>query len=170
MDFEFEELERNNPEFFIQRGIMDHLLGQIRKGNEITPCTPPFDNLFATSIYQGRNEAEGFFLKMLGVKPGMSDILAFYPHPKRGEHPALLFGASLLEVKAEKGRMSPDQYNVMGKCQWLGIPYVVVRSVVDVHNHFVKQGLIPRHNAIREADTRTKAQKYQDAFNAFKPI
>jgi len=137
---------RDKTEFKLHRAIMYYLMGE----------NPAFHHLFATTIYQGRDAKDGFFLKMLGVQAGMPDIVAWY----KG-------GCSFIEVKTISGRQSSAQKKVQGRVQALGFPYVLVRSVQDVHDHLLKQGLRPMHKPT-EPDLRSDAQKKKDAFDFYK--
>ena len=158
---EFEDITRQQTEFKIHRAIIDHLEGQTRKGNETFGCHPPFLNLLFTTIYQGRNAEDGFFLKMLGVKPGIADIIAWYKTHKG-------LGCSFIEVKTKTGSQSSPQKKIQARCSMLGIAYVIVRSVQQVHDHLKSVGLKPQHNNVREPDLRSDAQKKQDAYNFYK--
>lgn len=157
-------VEKNNIEFKLQVAIIDHLRGQIRKGNQITKSSsPPFHELFVTHIYQGRSADEGFFLKMLGVVPGVPDILAIWPDKANG------YDIGFLEVKTTDGTLSPPQRWFKGLCLRLRIKWAIARSVSDAHKQFIAWGLVPVHNSVREPDTRSMEQKKKDAFNIYKP-
>ena len=148
-------------EFKLHRAIMDHLKGRVRRGNEVFGCNPPFHHFFATTIYQGRNKEDGFFLKMIGVEAGISDIIAWYK-TKDG------LGCTFMEVKIVGSIQSSAQKKIQGICHSLGIKYVVVRTVEQAHRHFVNIGLTPMHNSIREPDLRSDEQKKLQAFNFYK--
>lgn len=150
--------EADRTEYRIQVAISDYLNGRTRKGNQIIQTNPPFPGMLVTHAYQGRNADEGFFLKALGVRAGIADLLTWYA---KGNG----YACSFLEIKKPGGYQSPPQKKVQSHCHFLGIPYVIVRSVRDVYNHFVAEGLTPAHHAIIEPDLRTDAQKKQDSFN-----
>lgn len=153
--------ETERTEYRIQVAISDYLNGRIRKGNKVMDASQPFPGMLVTHAYQGRDAKEGFFLKALGVKPGIADLLTWY---KKGNG----YACSFLEVKKPDGIQSPPQKKVQGSCHYLGIPYVIVRSVRDAYNHFVKEGLTPEHHLIIEPDLRTDAQKKLDNFNFYR--
>lgn len=164
-DFQFSDnLDRDTSEYRIHVAISDYLNGRKRKGNQIFDGTQPFPGMLVTHAYQGRSKEEGFFLKALGVKPGIADLLCFY----RGVSQP--YEVSFLEVKKIGGVQSPPQKKVMGACHALGIPYAIVRSVKEAHQHFIGRGLKPAHSAIVEPDIRTDSEKKQDAFDMQRPL
>jgi hypothetical protein len=59
--------------------------------------------------------------KWNGMKPGYPDLIAHYRGWTLG-----------FEVKAEGGRMSPEQNAIRDQFEAQGIPYAVVRSIEDV--------------------------------------
>ena len=65
---------------------------------------------------------EGYRLKRAGVLAGFPDLVLF-----PGDGRAFVF-----EVKTDKGRVSPEQRQVMDRLHHLGIGGAVVRSVEDV--------------------------------------
>ncbi len=156
-------VEKTPVEFRIHRAIVDHVRGNIRRGNEITRTTAPFTGLFITHIYAGRSKEEGFFLKMLGVVSGVPDLLAIWPDKVRG------YDFGFIEVKTPIGQLSPPQRKFQGFCSHLGINWGIARSVDDAHKLFIKWGLQPVHNNIREADIRSDTQKKKDIFEMYKP-
>lgn len=150
-------------EFKTQVAIIDHCRGQRRKGNKIYPGVKPFPKLFVCHVYQGRSKDEGFFLKMLGVWPGVADVLAIWKLPEG-------FDIAFLEVKTEKGYLSPSQKKFKGICHWFGIKYALVRSVTDAHNQLKAWGVEHVHDAIQEPDLRDDKQKRDDFFDMCKPL
>ena len=70
-------------------------------------------------------------LKKMGVLPGVSDLIIGW----RGK----MF---CLEVKNEKGKQSERQINFEQWCADCGIPYVLVRSVDDVHVSLKLWGIV----------------------------
>ncbi len=157
-------VEKTPVEFRIHRAIVDHVRGNIRRGNEIIRSTPPFHGLFITHIYAGRSKEEGFFLKMLGVVSGVPDLLAIWPDKAKG------YDIGFIEVKTPIGQLSAPQRKFHGFCLHLGIKWGIARSVDDAHKLFIKWGLPPVHNAIKEPDTRSDTQKKKDAFDMYKPF
>lgn len=145
-------------EYRLQVAIIDHLRGQQRKGNKIYPGTKPFANLFVTHLYQGRSKNEGFFLKSLGVYPGVADILAIWPD-----------GWGFMEVKTENGVLSTPQKRFKWMCESYKIKWALIRSVQQAHDQLKAWGLKPAHEAVREPDLRTIEQKKSDAFDFYRP-
>ena len=70
-------------------------------------------------------------LKKMGVLPGVSDLII--------GHNGKMY---CLEVKNEKGRQSERQKNFERWCADCGIPYILVRSVDDVHEALKKWGIV----------------------------
>lgn len=141
-------------EFKIQVASTDHLRGQRRQGNKVYSSIAPFKGLFVTHIYQGRNENEGFFLKMMGVYPGVSDLLVIWATPTGVD-----FG--FIEMKTDKGRLSPPQIKFKGICQAFGIKWALCRTVRQVHDTVKGWGAECVHDTVIEPDLRTKEEKYE---------
>ena len=70
-------------------------------------------------------------LKKMGVLPGVSDLIIGY----RGK-------MYCLEVKNLTGKQSVRQKNFERWCADCGIPYVLVRSVDDVHEALKEWGIV----------------------------
>jgi len=145
---------KDNREFRIHVAIVDHV--KIKKSF----------NVFITHCWQGRDAKDGFFLKMLGVIPGVGDLLCLWR--SQCECGKSKVGIGFLEVKAIDGKQSTVQKKFEGICIWLGMHYAIVRSVQEAHDTLIKWGCKPNHNAIKEADTRSKQQKFKDQFDWYK--
>lgn len=142
-------------EYHLHVAIINHLMGQKLVGNKIIKGTKPFPELFITHIFQGRSEEDGFFLKRMGVYPGVSDILCLW----RG-------GIGFIEVKTEKGYLSPAQKKFKGICNWLGVKWALVRSVQQAHDTVAGWGVRAVHNAVIEHDQRSKEEKEREIIAA----
>ena len=68
-----------------------------------------------------RSHRTGARLKRMGVIPGVADFLVVPPSGK----------ACFLEIKTEKGRLSPEQRAFYERCIVAGIPYSIARSSKD---------------------------------------
>lgn len=66
----------------------------------------------------GNNPGRQSYLKTMGLKSGVADLVALLPE-------RVVF----LEVKTPKGRQTASQAHFQGICEILGHQYVVVRSV-----------------------------------------
>lgn len=143
-------------EYKLQVGIIAHLRGQRRKGREVFEHTPPFKELFVCHIYQGRSKGEGFFLKQLGVYPGVADILAVWPE-----------GFGFLEVKTKDGHLSTPQKRFKWMCERYNVKWALIRSVKDAHDTLKKWGVTCVHDAIQEPDLRTFEEKREDMRNMY---
>lgn len=71
-----------------------------------------------------RDLLTGVTMKREGVKAGIADIIIL----SSGGY------AACLEVKADKGRLSPAQKDFRDWCGSNGIPFAVVRSVAEVED------------------------------------
>lgn len=57
----------------------------------------------------------------MGLKPGVSDLVAFIPSR----------GVTFIEVKMPTGKQSPAQVRFEERCKEFGVSYCLVRSVDD---------------------------------------
>ena len=125
--------------------------------------------LMFTHHYAGRSESEGFFLKMLGVRPGIGDILNWWAPKDRAAHPGMIC-AAMMELKVEDRPQSPEQRKVQAECEHMGLRYRVARTPDDVYAIYRLWGLAPRHCTILAPDYRSFDEKGDDAFEYFMPI
>lgn len=72
--------------------------------------------------------AMGARRKRMGAKAGAPDIVVWFPGGR----------SLLIELKADKGRLSKSQMDWRARCQDLAVPYVVCRSVEDVEAALVR--------------------------------
>lgn len=151
--------ERNNEEFRIHVSIIDHVTGR-KTGSKAF-------NTFICHVFQGRDAKDGFFLKMLGVVPGVGDLLVLW----RAKCACGIdkVGIGFMEVKKPGGVQTTPQRRFQGLCHWLGVHYGIVTSVKTAHDMLVRWGCPERHASVKEADVRTDSQKKKDAFEFFKP-
>jgi hypothetical protein len=84
-----------------------------------------------TSGKTGADFGRAINLKKMGVLPGVSDLIIGC----RGK-------MYCLEVKNEKGKQSDRQKNFEQWCAECKIPYVLVRSVDDVHGALKEWGIV----------------------------
>lgn len=102
-------------EYQIQRAIVD-LLAIARHRDLICWHTPNGED---------RHARVGAKLRLMGVLPGVPDLCFVLPSGR----------AAFIEVKAPKGKLSPEQMAFQLRCATVGAPYAVVRSLdeaVDV--------------------------------------
>lgn len=76
-----------------------------------------------------RNKREAGRLKRMGVKAGVPDF-CFITRPP-----------FFIELKAEKGRLSEDQKDMIGKLRNAGAQTYICRSIEDVQNVLTGQGV-----------------------------
>ena len=72
-----------------------------------------------------RNIVTAKRLKRMGVKPGIADLVFVLPFQGCGSHGVVAF----MEIKSEKGRLSPKQKEFRDKCARLGWSYKIVRNL-----------------------------------------
>lgn len=84
-----------------------------------------------TSGKTGKDFGRAINLKKMGVLPGVSDLVI--------GHNGKMY---CLEVKNENGKQSTRQKNFEQWCAECGIPYVLVRSVDDVHEALKEWGIV----------------------------
>jgi len=109
---------------------------------------------------QTRDGTEAYFNKILGVRPGVSDLVLGW----RGRN------VGVIELKAPGGKITTAQNKFLSAAMGWGWSTGVARSVKDYHNILISWGLIPKHNGIQEPDYRTKEEKQKDAYDLYAPI
>jgi hypothetical protein len=93
----------------------------------------------------GGGRVRGAFLKAMGLQAGWPDLLVMYHRPTlNGFHAPLVVG---LELKAGKGKQTPEQKAVESTLNYLGAYYFIARSVDEVEG-FLKGVGIPLHAAL----------------------
>jgi hypothetical protein len=70
-------------------------------------------------------------MKSLGVLPGVFDLVLLAPGPR----------TFFLEAKAEQGKLSEHQQWFKGELIKMGFPYVVFRSLDDIRDFIVQNGI-----------------------------
>lgn len=108
---------------------------------------------------QTRSATEAYFNKILGVEPGVSDLIIGWPVRNVG----------VLELKAEDGRISTAQNKFLSWADSIGWSTGVARSVREVHVTLKVWGLTPAHNYIKEPDYTTPEEKQKMIFDMYKP-
>lgn len=108
---------------------------------------------------EGRSAAQGAKFKAMGIRAGMSDLLLFYA-PKN---------ALAIELKRHGNYQQANQKGFEHLFTRCGFDYAVCKSVDEVHKLLIAQGLNPVHNAVKEPDLRTQAQKVQMALDWNRP-
>ena len=117
--------------------------------------------LLFTHHFAGRKgSSDGYFLQQLGVRPGIGDIINWWNDGR--------LQCGFLELKVEAA-LSPAQIKIRDRCAGLGIKYAVARTPQQVISVYRNWGLKPTHEAIRNPDYRTEAEKKQDIYNMYKP-
>lgn len=91
----------------------------------------------------GGGRLRGIFLKAMGVKPGIADLVVI--HPTR-EGPLVVW----IEMKSKKGDQSDAQVDFEFAISEGGCLYYVARSVDEVEG-FLRGVGIPLHATVREA-------------------
>lgn len=151
--------EKENIEYKLHVAIVDHVTGR-KVGQKAF-------NAFICHVFQGRNKQDGFFLKMLGVVPGIADLLVLWR--AKCDCGKSKVGIGFLEVKKSDGYQSGAQKKFQGVCHWLGINYAVVKSVGQAHKMLVLWGCPEFHSTVVEPDLRSQKQKFDDARSFYAP-
>ena len=115
-------------ESVIQESIVNFLSMICRQKGFLFFSVP---NESITSGKTGADFGRAINLKKMGVLPGVSDLII--------GHNGKMY---CLEVKNEKGKQSERQKGFEAWCAECGIPYVLVRSVDDVHGALKKWGIV----------------------------
>lgn len=120
-------MSRSQPEFRLQCVVVDYL----------TRACP---TLLWTAFPAGeaRTEKTGGKLKRMGLKPGWPDIIAVKPGG----------GFLGLELKAEGGRLSPEQKAVLEALEGCGASYAVIRSLDDLKETLAEHGVPTREHRV----------------------
>lgn len=105
-------MKRAQPEMQVHKAIMAYL----------DSALPSTVRAFHPANGGRRDAKTGAMLKALGVKAGVADIVLV----RQGGVMAFI------EIKADKGSISPAQRDWRDWCGENGVPYAVVRSVGDV--------------------------------------
>lgn len=138
------ELKRNQLEYRLQVAVVKHL-------------QTTFPSLLWTHCPNRPADAQdGFFKKMMGVRPGVSDLLFWYSG-----------GFAAIELKASKGRWGNDQNRFASSFTAIGGKFKLCKSVQEVHDALVSWGIVPASSAVTEPDLRSLNQKHSDSFNFY---
>lgn len=113
-----------SPEYRIQADIVAYLRLVAPEGIWFHPANGEL-----------RDKRTAAKLKWMGVLPGVPDIIGLLPPP---------VGRCVLEVKAPKGRLSPEQDAIRWHCQRYGIPYAIVHSVEEARQALHEFGVETR--------------------------
>jgi hypothetical protein len=84
-----------------------------------------------------RSKVDGARLKAMGLVKGAPDLLVCLPGGR----------GVFIEVKAPKGRVSPEQHGFSFACQGIGWTWFVARSIDDVSLAFKALGITTREAA-----------------------
>ena len=105
---------------------------------------------------------DGFFKKMMGVKPGIPDILLWFRTNK--------LHAGAVEIKVD-ARISSAQNKVISTMHGMGIHTGVARSWQEYYKLLCSFGIKPVYVCTRfdEPDYSTEQQKFAAAFDMYRP-
>lgn len=147
--FKDEELKRQQIEYRIQVAVVKHL-----------------DSAFPSLLYthvpnRSSDAADGFFKKQMGVRPGVADLICWWPSNGHLE-------CGAIELKAHKGRWGGEQNKFASSFTYIGGRYALCKSVKEAHDALCGWGVVPAHYAIVEPDLRGEQQKFADSFDFFK--
>jgi hypothetical protein len=140
----------NQQEFKLQLAVVKHLASA-------------FPHLLYTHVAnRPANAKDGYFKKLMGVRPGVADLL-FWWKTNNG----MKCGA--IELKIGDNKQSNDQSRFASAFVHQGGFYAVCKSVSDIHNTLMDWGIPARHHQCIEADDRSKQQKNYQSFEFFQP-
>ncbi len=88
---------------------------------------PP--TIWTTIGHGGGGRVRGAQLKAKGVKAGWPDILVMKPDGPRGSFGTVVVG---IELKAQHGRLSDQQRDMLSKFWGVGAFYAICREIDDV--------------------------------------
>ena len=88
-----------------------------------------------------RSKRTGARLKAMGVRAGVADLCLISPGSR----------AHFIEVKAPKGRMSPEQRAFRDACERAGAGFAIVRSIDEAGDVMQSWGVFERPVALLEA-------------------
>ena len=111
--------KRNRPEQQIQRAVVQYL-GIMENLGELT--------FFHVPNGGRRTKAEGSIFKSLGVRPGVPDLIILLPGAR----------TAFIEIKSDKGRLSPAQKAFRNTAEAMGFPFIEARGVDEVER-FVRR-------------------------------
>ncbi len=121
--------KRDNPEQRLQFAVARFLTWAVK---------PPF---WWTAIgHGGGGGLRGMFLKAMGVKPGVADLLVMGPQSPLNHNPVVVW----IELKSEDGDQSGAQIDFEADQQACHAHYYIARSVDEVEG-FLKGVGIPLH-------------------------
>lgn len=132
---------RDAKEYRLQVACIDYITGQRRVKNKPYQITRPFPQLWIrdevdgkeykrfTHCYAGRDANEGHYLKLMGVRPGIYDILLWW---EAGFH--------WIDLKCGTGLSDPQkQFN--RDMTRIGIPHATASSVAEFRDLLIGWGL-----------------------------
>lgn len=108
---------------------------------------------------ESRDAVQGYWNKVLGILPGLPDLMAGWPHKNTG----------ICEIKLPGKPLSSAQNKVISWAHHIGWHTGVARSVRQFHEVALSWGLKAGHQSILEPDQRTEQQKFSDSYSYFKP-
>lgn len=151
--------KHGKEEYRLQVACVDYLKGQIRDGRNVYHAKRPFPQLFTDTghqrfshIFQGRNEKDGFFLKMMGLRRGLFDLL-FWPG-----------FIGFIDLKVGTG-LTKEQKQFQGDVNTIpGVLTATASSVANLRDVLIRWGLTCENRACIEppASLAKQQQSYLD--------
>ena len=108
---------------------------------------------------ENRDADQAYWNKVLGVLPGVLDLMAGWPVSQCG----------VLELKVGKNKLTTPQNKFISWARHIGWHTGVAYTVKQAHGVLCQWGLKPAHNSIIEPDYRTWDEKNKDAQNFYMP-
>ena len=119
-------MKRANPEFALHCTVADYLAWAMPEKYPVTHLP----------LGEKRDPKTAGKLKRMGVRPGWPDFLILGPE-----------GIIFIEMKADKGALSPAQKTFQERAKALGYPCYVARSVSRVQEILEQHGIQLRARA-----------------------
>lgn len=139
---------RNQQEYRLHVKVVKHL----------KECFPSV--LFTHPANRPSSKQHGFFLKEMGVRAGVPDLLLWWES-----------GSGAIELKAPQGVASIGQKTFAFHFKHLGNKHAYCKSVEQVHKTLLGWGIKPKYDCtiFDEPDQRSKADKFHQAYNMYAP-
>lgn len=133
-------------EYRLHVACINYLRGHIKSGRNIIKVKRPFPELFSpcgnqrfSHIAQGRDETEGFFLKQMGLRRGLLDLIFW--HQK--------FIVGFIDFKVDTG-LAPAQKQFWKDIELCGVKLGTATSVAQMRDVLIGWGLTCEQPVVTE--------------------
>lgn len=105
---------------------------------------------------------DGFFKRMMGVKPGWPDLLFTWNYG--------ILECGVIELKIETGRLSNDQNRRISSLHRLGWKTATCRTARRVHETICEWGHTPKHSSIEEPNYNSWEENLKQGWGFYEKI